>query len=76
MAKQTVSLPTIHRQEESVSPSGCYLILADDNTRWSKTTGVGSTIEECYAEARQIVARQFGISADATICDFNGEWQH
>ena len=68
------SLPTIRRQAESVSPSGWYLILSDDINRWNKTTGVYATIEECYAEARQIAAKQFGIPADARIVDFHGEW--
>ena len=39
-----------------------------------ETTGVYTTIEECYAEARQIAAKQFGIPADARIVDFHGEW--
>jgi hypothetical protein len=50
------------------------LILSDDINRWNKTTGVYATIEECYAEARQIAAKQFGIPADARIVDFHGEW--
>lgn len=74
MTTKKVSLPTIHRQEESLSPGGWYLILTDDNTRWSTTTAAHATLEECYAEARQIVASQFRIPADATITDFHGVW--
>lgn len=69
-----VNLPTIQRQEESLSPSGWYLILSDNATGWAKTTGCHATLAECYAEARGIVAKQFRIPADAIIVDWHGEW--